>query len=59
MPVKDEGNGPGKRKKDTENTYKSYPDISEVLRTLRDVNQPPKKVSIQNSFRKMKINFCL
>jgi two-component system chemotaxis sensor kinase CheA len=49
---KGEGNGPGKRKKDTEDTYESYPDISKVLRTLRDANQPPKKVSIQNSLQK-------
>ena len=41
-----EGNEPGKRKKDTGNKY-SYPDVCEVLRTLRDINESSKKTSIQ------------
>lgn len=41
------GNEPGKREKDTGSTYEPYPDFGEVLRTLRDVNQPSKKASLQ------------
>jgi two-component system, chemotaxis family, sensor kinase CheA len=44
-----EENGPGKRKKDTDNKYESYPDVCEVLKTLRDVNESPKKASIQKT----------
>jgi len=42
-----EKDGPGKRKKNTGNKYESCPDVCEVLRTLRDVNESPKKNSIQ------------
>ena len=38
---------PKKEKKIPENTYKSYPDTREVLRTLKDVNELPKKACIQ------------
>lgn len=44
-----EGNGPGKRKKDTGNKHESSPDFCEVLKTLRDVNEFPKKTSIQKA----------
>ncbi len=43
----DKGNGSEKRKKDTRNTYKSYPDTREVLRTLKAVDELPKKSCIQ------------
>ena len=43
----DKGNGSEKRKKDTRNTYESYPDTREVLRTLKAVDEPPKKSCIQ------------
>ncbi|WP_292376733.1 chemotaxis protein CheA [Methanosarcina sp. UBA411] len=42
-----EGNEPGKREKDASNKYKSYPDVSEVLKTLRKVNESPEKASIK------------
>jgi two-component system, chemotaxis family, sensor kinase CheA len=41
------GNGPEKRKKDTRNTYESYPDTREVLRTLKAVDELPEKSCIQ------------
>ena len=47
MRAKDKGNGPEKRKKDTGNTYESYPDTREVLRTLKAVDELPKKSCIQ------------
>ena len=43
----DQGNGSEKRKKDTGNTYKSYPDTREVLRTLKAVDKLPKKACIR------------
>ena len=43
----DQGNGSEKRKKETGNTYKSYPDTREVLRTLKAVDKLPKKACIR------------
>ncbi|AKB13587.1 two-component system, chemotaxis family, sensor kinase CheA [Methanosarcina thermophila] len=40
-------NSSGKIEKDTGNEYKSYSDIDELLRTLRNVNQPLKKAPLQ------------
>ena len=37
-----EPDGAGKRKKDTGSKYESYPDVCEVLGTLRAINEPPK-----------------
>lgn len=45
----DEGNEPGKRKKNAADKYGSYPDVYEVLKTLREVNNSPEKSSIQKA----------
>lgn len=43
----DEGDGPGKRKKHMDYKCESYPDVCEVLRTLRNANESCEKGSIQ------------
>jgi two-component system chemotaxis sensor kinase CheA len=42
-----EGDEPGKGKKETANKYEFYPDVYEVIKTLKEVNDSPEKVSIQ------------
>ena len=50
-----EGDGPEKRKKHTDNKRESYSDVCEVLRTLRDANESFDKDSIKkNSKEKSK-----
>ena len=45
-------NGPEKRKKSTGNSYESYPDVVEVLKTLQNINQPSKENAIQRDENK-------
>ena len=42
-----EPNGAEKRKKVTDSNYESYPNVCEVLGTLRAINKSPKKTHIQ------------
>ncbi|AKB52990.1 Signal transduction histidine kinase CheA [Methanosarcina barkeri str. Wiesmoor] len=44
-----EGNKPEKEKKDSVNKYEYHPDVYEVLKTLRKVNDSPEKASIQKA----------